>query len=199
VVLVTDGTPTTCDTNQADLVKIVSDARAASGSPPTLLFFTLGLEGADLNFLNNLAQAGGTNAAINVSGGSAAFIAALNSIRQTIVNKSTHQVVHSITIQTPLECEWNIPLPPPNNQVFDKDKVNLVLAASGSNGVGGISYGRVTSAADCSKVSDGWYYDDNNSPTTIFVCPSTCNTLKASKGETVNIQFGCKTVIQPFN
>ena len=54
--------------------------------------------------------------------------------------------------------------------------------------------GRVDSAADCSGVSDGWYYDDPVAPMKIFVCPQTCTTIQAADSATVNIQFGCATI-----
>jgi hypothetical protein len=78
-VLVTDGAPTTCDTTQADLVQIVKQ-----GHDSGVITFTLGLPGADLNFLNQLSVAGGTTQAIDVSAGSQAFVGALNHIRSSL-------------------------------------------------------------------------------------------------------------------
>ncbi len=195
VVFITDGQPTQCDTNQQDLVNIVSMARAASGTPPTLLLFTLGLPGSDINFLNSLAQAGGTNASINVSGGATAFLNALNSIRNTIVNTSVKHISTPTTISTKLDCQWKIPAAPAG-QTFDKTLVNFQLTAADGTVA---KYGRVDSLADCSRAGDGWYYDDNNAPTEITVCPNTCTTIKASSGATANILLGCATIIAPFN
>jgi len=75
-VLVTDGSPTQCDQNLTNLAQIVTDGQANGVST-----FTLGLPGADLNFLNALAAAGGTDRAIDVSAGAQAFIGALNDVR----------------------------------------------------------------------------------------------------------------------
>ena len=58
------------------------DAIVADGYAHGVRTFTLGLAGSDLNALNALAQAGGTGQAIDVSGGSQAFVAALNNIRR---------------------------------------------------------------------------------------------------------------------
>ena len=76
-VLVTDGTPTECSMDAGMLDAIVADGYAHG-----VRTFTLGLAGSDLNALNALAQAGGTGQAIDVSGGSQAFVAALNNIRR---------------------------------------------------------------------------------------------------------------------
>lgn len=75
-VLVTDGSPTQCDMTLANLAQIVADGHAQG-----VTTFALGLPGADLNFLDSLATAGGTGSAIDVSGGAQAFVAALNSVR----------------------------------------------------------------------------------------------------------------------
>ncbi len=55
-------------------------------------------------------------------------------------------------------------------------------------------------AADCSTVAQGWYYDDNMDPTQLFVCQQTCdwiqdraagfdpdkNTVTTEKGDVVS-------------
>ena len=51
--------------------------------------------------------------------------------------------------------------------------------------------GYVSSAADCSKVTDGWYYDDPANPTIVKVCPSTCTVVQTAASPRVDIVFGC--------
>src|ERR1041385_6581054 len=124
-ILITDGTPTQCDTNQANLVQIVAQGHAAG-----ITTYTLGLPGADANFLNQLAQAGGTTASIDVSGGSQQFIDALNNIRQTVAVTTSTQQTTQTTISSPLPCAWGIPqVPPP--ATFNKDKVNVEFTPPG--------------------------------------------------------------------
>lgn len=185
-VLVTDGTPTQCDTTQADLVQIVAD-----GHSKGVTTFTLGLQGSDLNALNQLAQAGGTNAAIDVSAGSQQFIDALKNIRNTVGVSTTTVVRTPVTIATPVPCEWRLP-PPPSGSVLDPNRLNFEYTPQG--GAPRI-IGRVASASDCSAVSsDAWYYDDNASPTRISLCPRACADIGQSSSGTVTLMFGCATV-----
>jgi hypothetical protein len=168
-------------------VQIVTDGHAKG-----VTTYTLGLPGSDLNSLNALAQAGGTNAAIDVSGGANAFIAALNNIRQTVAVTTTTQVTTSTTVATPLPCLWNIPKVP-DGTTFDKNKVNVQYTAPGAQAA--TDFGRVNDVGQCAGVppSQGaWYYDNNDNPTKVLACPNTCdNQLKNAPGASVDILFGC--------
>ena len=77
-VLVTDGTPTQCSLDEAVLTAIIADGKMRG-----VTTFALGLAGADVTVLNQYATAGGSTAAIDVSGGAASFTAALKKIRET--------------------------------------------------------------------------------------------------------------------
>jgi hypothetical protein len=168
-VLVTDGTPTQCDTDPNNLAKILSDA-AARG----IKTFVIGLPGSNLSALDALAAAGGTSKAIDVSGGATAFIAGLNAIRG------------KVSVGTALPCTWKIP-PPTNGQVFDPAKVNVSFTPKGGTAQ---DFGFVAQA-DCARASNAWYFDDPNKPTQVLACPTTCDTLKASSGAEVDVSFGC--------
>jgi hypothetical protein len=48
---------------------------------------------------------------------------------------------------------------------------------------------RVTNAAAC--VADGWYYDNNASPTTIQLCGAQCTSVQADTGAKINVMLGC--------
>ena len=92
-----------------------------------------------------------------------------------------------------LACEYDIP-PPPEGEEFDPDKVNVNF----DDGQGGtLEIGRVDSPADCPMVVDGRYYDDPANPTSIIVCPQTCDTIQGFAMAAVEIQFGCATVDAP--
>jgi hypothetical protein len=75
-VLVTDGAPTQCDLDNDNLLNIIID-----GKTKGVETFTLGLPGSDIEILNGYAIAGGTGSAKDVTSGPAAFIQALNAIR----------------------------------------------------------------------------------------------------------------------
>ncbi|HVW23829.1 MAG TPA: vWA domain-containing protein [Polyangiaceae bacterium] len=180
LVFITDGTPDLCDGSSTDLAMIASDG-AAKGVPT----FTVGMDGADFNMLNAIAVGGGTDCtpqtmggadqACDVRGGTQAFVDALNTIRGTISTTVTQQHVET----TALACEFEIPKPPDGMQ-FDRTKVNVRLTVMGTP----TDFSHVMSAADCANFGDqGWYYDDNDNPTKIEVCNSTCATIKAATGD----------------
>jgi hypothetical protein len=168
-ILVTDGNPTLCNGDVNALARIVADGKANG-----VTTFVIGLPGSNARVLDPLAQAGGSGASIDVSGGVAAFIAALNSIRG------------SVTIGTALPCQWKIPPPPAGGQ-FDPLKVNVQFTPQGGQPQ---NFGYVVQA-DCARASNAWYFDDANNPTQVLACPSTCATLEASVGAEVFVSFGC--------
>src|SRR5262249_11781416 len=148
----------------------------------------------NVGFLTQLAQAGGTTQAIDLTSGNAqTFIDALNNIRQTVAVTTTTQVQTTTTISTPLPCEWNIPDPPPGS-TFDKNKVNVQFVPPG--GAAAVDFGNVANAGECATAGrDAWYYDNNDAPTKVLACPNTCSsTLKNSAGAEVDVLFGCDTV-----
>jgi hypothetical protein len=55
--------------------------------------------------------------------------------------------------------------------------------------------GQVPSAAECSNVTHGWYYDDPQAPTTVVLCPQTCTWIQGHEGAEISIEFGCKTEV----
>ncbi|MEM9454371.1 MAG: hypothetical protein AAGF11_09340 [Myxococcota bacterium] len=88
-----------------------------------------------------------------------------------------------------LSCEFEIP-PPPVGMEFDPDEVNLEFDDGQGNT---LPIGRVDLPAGCADVIDGWHYDDPMAPTTIVMCPQTCDKLQDSFDGSVRIEFGCAT------
>ena len=81
--LVTDGDPNGCNNGQSFLAGIASTAYSGS---PSVLTFTMGMQGATFSFLDAVAKAGGTNKSFNVSsGGATAFVQALQNIAGQIL------------------------------------------------------------------------------------------------------------------
>jgi hypothetical protein len=188
-ILVTDGSPTTCDQNTGNLVKIVADGHAAG-----VTTFTLGLPGSNLTFLDQLAQAGGTTASIDVTGGADKFIAALNNIRQAVSVTMTTHTTTPMVIASPLPCKWGIP-DVPQGTTFDKTKVNVQFSPPNAPPV---NFGFVNTQGDCARATgDAWYYeyDAKGNPTSVVACPNTCNgTLHNAPGAEVDVLFGCDTI-----
>jgi hypothetical protein len=179
-VLVTDGNttdPTPCDANVTNLVQIVTD-----GHNKGVNTYTLGLQGSDPVFLDQIAMAGGTMTHIDASAGVQGFVAALNSIRK------------SVSIKMSLPCTWKIPAAPAGS-TFDPNKVNVQYTAP--NGAPQV-FGHVNSQAECARATgDAWYYDNAADPahaTQVIACENSCNgTLHESLGE-VDVAFGCDTI-----
>lgn len=194
-VLVTDGVPEgDCSTDQTNLEMVTSTTSAAGTQ-----IFTLGLQGANFNFLNRIATAGKTDCtpmndmstACDVTTGKDAFIAALNAIRETIqVKVPTTKVVETVK-EVPLDCEWNLP-EPPGDMKFDRDKVNVRFSATGKDPV---TLGRVPKSTDedCKAHPEGWRYDsDDDNPKKVLACDKACEMIKTSAGAKISIEFGCK-------
>ena len=126
-----------------------------------------------------VAQTNGVSG--DLCGGNAAgFTPVFDSLAKSIIDSKT------------LDCQWTIP-PAPVGQTFDKTKVN-VRFTSGAN-VGSDIFA-VADATQCGP-QGGWYYDDPNNPSTISVCPTTCQAIQADPSGKIDILFGCSTVVKP--
>lgn len=91
-----------------------------------------------------------------------------------------------------LACEYAIP-PAPKGETFDPGEVNVGFFDSAD--VSLLELGYVDGAAACAGVGNGWYYDDPVAPTTILLCPQTCDQVQGFPPMSrVSIQFGCATV-----
>jgi hypothetical protein len=178
-VLATDGQPSECSpTDQAGLAAI---AAAALAGTPSIRTFTIGtFAAADMpsgpNLLNAIAAAGGTGQAFNISTGSGnvnqAFLQALNQIRGSA-----------------LGCQYTIPTPEAGTADFTKVNVQYT-PGSGTT----VDFGNVADKSHCPALGNAWYYDNNNAPTQIELCPTACSTVSNDAGGTIEILLGCKTM-----
>jgi Mg-chelatase subunit ChlD len=169
VVLVTDGQPNDCSSS----VNNVSDlAKSASGSIPT---YVIGV-GSELEDLNQVAEAGGTQRAFIVTVNNAAQI-------QADFAKAIEQIKSSA-----LSCDYKIPAAPAG-ETFDRTKVNVQHTPTGA-ALATLSYDQTCAAGA------GWKYDDAANPTSILLCPTSCESVKSGAGR-VDIVFGCATQTGP--
>jgi hypothetical protein len=99
--------------------------------------------------------------------------------------------VATVVSDVEIVCEWEIP-EPPEYQTFVADEVNVDFV-DGDEVTHAIGW--VESAADCDGVEHGWYYDDNDDPTMIHVCPQTCDWMQGEENAQVIIKFGCETIV----
>jgi hypothetical protein len=169
VLLVTDGIPSECNST----VQSVSDiaAEGLSGNP-SVQTFVLGL-GFNLDPLNQIAKAGGTNQAVLADPNNAQALAqAMSQIRGAA-----------------LPCDYAIP----NAGNVDTSKVNIEFTADdGSTS----TVPNVGDASRCDATTGGWYYDDPANPGRLVACPATCGTFKGTVKGGVNVAIGCTTVVK---
>lgn len=174
LLLATDGKPSKlCPGNDIDGIAAVIAAAAAKTPPIRTFVIGIGL----IDRLTALAEAGGTgqSAFIVEAGGSATqeeFSAALNAIRNVA-----------------LPCDFTIP--PPTTGTIDPALVNVEFNGDAAKSV----FPKVAGAAACVAGEQNWYYDDENAPTKVVMCPAACDTLKVGNGR-IDILFGCKTVVR---
>jgi hypothetical protein len=92
--------------------------------------------------------------------------------------------------QVAISCSWLIP-DPPDGEVFDPELVNMEIEIDDEV----MQIGYVDDPELCDLVEHGWYYDDPDNPTEIFVCPQTCELFQeAIDSAEVHIVFGCETI-----
>lgn len=102
-------------------------------------------------------------------------------------------VATSVLGNSRIACDLAVPMPPAG-MIFLPGQVNvLVDGTSGEQLIG-----RVLDVAGCDATRGGWYYDDNTTPTQIFLCPSTCEFAQGEitePGTGLNVLFGCDSVL----
>ena len=169
VLLVTDGEPTTCNTDPAVINSIAAKAHSGAG----VLTFAVGLAGSNQATMDAIAQAGGTGQAFMIGNGAAAqeLLGVLEQIRANAV-----------------ACSYAMPSPPDPGDAIDLQQVDV--GATPSGGGARKKFPQVTSAAACPP-GGGWYYDKPGQPTTINLCPASCTQVQSDSGARVDIFLGC--------
>lgn len=195
VILVTDGTPEIlCNLDPV----LVSDIAGQARTDSAVKTFSIGMAGADFNFLNMVGQKGNGDCtpddgdaswACDVSqSGGAGLLEALNAIRDTVTHMETRTEIRTQIV----DCEWTLP-DPPARQVLDFTKVNFQVTTGVDNPVQRI-IAQVDEAGDCEDVDEAWYYDNKDEPTKILVCPNTCEMVRALEQSRIDILLGCDTI-----
>jgi hypothetical protein len=176
LVLATDGEPSGCATNTPQDVADV--AAAALAGPHAIRTFVIGV-GNSLSSLNLVAQAGGTDRAFLVdTGGDVAreFADALDQIRGAAS-----------------ACDFSIPDTGEDGEPINPSQVNVSYVPSGSSSPTLVPQTFMGDPSNCDSTG-GWYYDNPQSPTAIKLCDATCRALS---GSTIQVEFGCDTVVRP--
>lgn len=175
VLLVTDGAPQgpngTCggvDPNDPTQIAALATAGVMTFGVKT---FVIGLPGVNQAVANQIALAGGTDAAIVVGN--------LN------VQQEFQDALAKVRGQA-LPCEYKLPDQVVGGQI-DVGLVNVLLTPSGGK------QDILPQNPTCN--GPGWRYDDPKKPTKIVICPQSCMALKADFAAMVQILLGCKTEV----
>jgi len=173
VVYATDGYPKGCNADNTITAAAALAATAFKGKP-SISTYVLGV-GPNLSDLNSIAASGGTTKAFLIDttqNAASQLAAALASIRTTAV----------------VGCTYTIPAPP-QGQTLDPAKVNVTYTDS---------KGKVTNvlqdpAGTACAMGSGWQYSADGSQ--INLCGSLCTAVKADPGGSLQVLFGCATVV----
>jgi hypothetical protein len=193
VVLITDGLPNGCNLDYAALAGVAGNGFK---SAPNIKTFAIGMTGADFSLLNQIGQQGGTDCTPNDAKTYACDVAAgmtlleaFELIRKYVVE--THLETRKETQYVKMECQWEIP-PPPANESFDREKVNVEFTPTGLE-ADKTYLGKVDSLQACGSQL-GWYYDDPKAPKQIVACPEACTAIKNADLGKIRVLLGCQTV-----
>jgi hypothetical protein len=174
VLLATDGEPYDCASTVSGTEAVA--AQGVAGTPAILTFVIgIGTQGAALD---SIAAAGGTEHAYYIDTGGAVsdeFLAALKAVRGA----------------PQLSCAFAIPQP--EGGTLDLTKVNVTLGDSGSSREPRV-FGQVSGPSSCTSDVAGWYFQPQDSPTSIQLCPTTCRAAAGQgAGASLRIALGCTT------
>jgi hypothetical protein len=184
ILLVTDGkpeAPVSCA--GGGCCPTIDDAEAAalacSDRAPNVPTYVLGV-GPELELLNRIAVAGGTQRAYLVGNENVAenVLAALSTIRGDAA----------------IPCTLEIPKPPQGEHV-DLATVNLFAGQSGVDCLSPIDH--VTDVTSCGS-DGGWYYDDPTAPDAVELCPASCDSV-SRPGSRLRFSIGCATIGDPVH
>ncbi|MEZ4295349.1 MAG: vWA domain-containing protein [Polyangiaceae bacterium] len=167
VVLVTDGEPTTCNTDIDAIASLAKDAHDTAG----VTTYAIGMLGSDQAQLDKVASAGGTEKALLATAGSVA-----TKLGEALAGIQKAQIA----------CSFDVPA----GDSTDTDKIN-VNYHDGSGKV--VTLPKVDSEAAC-PASYAWYYDDNAAPKVIHLCPATCAEAQGNPDALIKILLGCETI-----
>jgi hypothetical protein len=94
----------------------------------------------------------------------------------------------AVVVSATLPCIYELP-DPPAGMSFDSSRVNVVFTDDG--GVDR-SLPRAIDPSRCGE-EPAWFYDDNDRPSRIDLCPAACELVQASLSGRMHVALGCET------
>ncbi len=178
VVLATDGNPNVC---QSTVQSVVIAADGARRTTPSIRTYVIGVMAADqpdkITNLNMMAVGGGTGAAFVVdpfSGTGEQFVRAMTAIRNS--NK--------------MVCQFDIPRAA-SGDIVDVKRAAMTYAAAGGAPTPLTWRQGFSQCGD----SEGYFFDNNFAPSSIKLCPTTCNQVQTDAAAKLEWVFACKPQI----
>ena len=95
-----------------------------------------------------------------------------------------------IAVPEMLPCAYGIPAAP-DGETFDPGRVNVEYTPGGGGAPELIP--NVGDLDGCT--GEGWYYDDPENPVQVLICPNSCRRLEDDESGSVEVAFGCTTVV----
>jgi hypothetical protein len=182
--LATDGLPTECGVQQqtggtTTIDQVLAIAAAGVAGDVSVRTYVIGVfqpgDGASINNVNAIAQAGGTEkaATIDASGEvEQGFLEALRSVR-----------AESSACVLPLQ----------SSQALDFARAELQFDA-GNGAISSLPY--VEGLLGCAAKPEGWYYDTppaQGQPHAVQLCPNVCQLVRATPAVGLLLEIGCAT------
>jgi len=191
LVMATDGLPASCSetTDVGTATAAIADVLAAGrAQEPRISTYVIGImspkEMMDHGSapLDRLAVGGGTNRpflVVTTQNVAQKLVEALDAIRGSA-----------------LPCEYPLPKSK-NSDKIDVWQVNVSFTSAAGQVT---TLGNVRDEASCRPDVGGWYYDrdprSGGTPTSIVVCPVSCERFKQDPQGRVDLRLGCKTIIE---
>lgn len=171
VVLITDGQPTECDTNVTNIANIAGNA-FTNGQVRTHVIGIVGVSQATID-------------AIALAGGGQSYFVDNSPLAQQQLADAMNAIKGD-----PVSCDLD--LPPANTVDLANVDVNYTSSAGTTT-----TLGQVANLADCASNPNGWYFDDNQSPTQVSLCPTICDAAKGDSGASISVALGCPLSYSP--
>ncbi|HET9954714.1 MAG TPA: vWA domain-containing protein [Polyangiaceae bacterium] len=173
--LITDGGPEGCDSNQNSLARLV-----ASYGLPT---YVIGTQGAAYSWLEPIAVAGGAPAHTKhcAGGVSPCHFYDVGSAKADVFVEVLKQIRRSA-----IACHFAVP--PSDVGLVDPTRVKLSFTPA--NATSATTLKRVDGASACGT-GGGFYYDKPLDPSFISLCPSSCDAVRAADGGDMELLVGC--------
>ncbi len=178
--LITDGGPEGCNSNASTLASLVKN-HLTSARIPTYVVAT---QGAAYSWLETIAKAGGapSHTARCAGGVSPCHFYDVGDGNPAVFKDVLQQIRRSA-----IACTYKMP----SAEQGLTDPNDVALSWTPAKGGASTRVSRVARAADCSTAG-GFYYDNASAPTSLSLCPTSCDALRSKDGGDVQILLGCR-------